>query len=483
MAGPGSNIQEPGNPVPIEGVDVSTAALLGAAARGPLEPVLLAGWEEYQRLYGGPVDSYLPDAAAGFFTNGGQRLYVVRVAGQGAAAAAVNLGGLRVEATGPGAWGRRVYARLSGASGAVRLVVRYYAQAPGWLGVLRGRARPAMEERYENLVLERGAPGNIEEVVNRASRLVRVTLLQDGPRRPGGMAWFRTLRGGADGAPPAVVDYQPGLDALAALGLPLLVAAPDAVRPERIGINERLVELCERSGALFAILAAPNIPPDPAAVSLPPATRSAALYLPWIVVSPDGAAARAVPPVGHVAGAIARSDREQGVHTAPANLELAGVNDVAYPIGADVQDALTARGVNTIRDFRAQGRGIRVWGGRTLSADPEWKYVSVRRYMIFLERSISGGLQFAVFEPNGEDLWSLVTRLVSDFLFQQWHNGALQGARPEEAFFVRCNRSTMTQDDLDNGRLVVELGVAVVRPAEFVIIRISSLTASAHDDD
>ena len=137
------------------------------------------------------------------------------------------------------------------------------------------------------------------------------------------------------------------------------------------------------------------------------------------------------------------------------------------------QDVLNPEGVNGLRFFR--GRGYRVWGARTVSSDPEWKYVSVRRYFAFLERSIEQGTQWAVFEPNGKKLWARVRRTVEDFLFNEWKLGHLLGAQ-EEAFFVRCDRSTMTQNDLDNGRLVCLIGVAPLRPAEFVIFRIGQKT-------
>ena len=140
------------------------------------------------------------------------------------------------------------------------------------------------------------------------------------------------------------------------------------------------------------------------------------------------------------------------------------------------QDLLNPQGVNCLRFF--PGRGNLLWGARTASADPEWKYVNVRRYFIYLERSIDLGTQWVVFEPNGEPLWANVRQTVTAFLTNEWRNGALLGTKPEEAFFVRCDRSTMTQNDLDNGRLICEIGVAAVRPAEFVIFRIGQKTAS-----
>jgi phage tail sheath protein FI len=143
------------------------------------------------------------------------------------------------------------------------------------------------------------------------------------------------------------------------------------------------------------------------------------------------------------------------------------------------QEVLNPLGINCIRTL--PNRGIRVWGARTISSDPEWKYVNVRRYFLYLEASIDRGTQWAVFEPNGERLWANIRSTVSDFLYNEWVNGALLGATPKEAFFVRCDRTTMTQNDLDNGRLVCLVGVAALKPAEFVIFRIGQKTADSSD--
>jgi len=143
------------------------------------------------------------------------------------------------------------------------------------------------------------------------------------------------------------------------------------------------------------------------------------------------------------------------------------------------QDILNPKGVNAIRDFRPDGRGIRVWGARTMSSDPDWKYINVRRLFIFIEESIDQGTQWAVFEGNDEKLWARIRQSITNFLTTQWRNGALMGTKREEAFFVICDRTTMTEDDIDNGRLICEIGIAPVRPAEFVIFRIQQKTLEA----
>lgn len=204
-----------------------------------------------------------------------------------------------------------------------------------------------------------------------------------------------------------------------------------------------------------------------------------ALYYPWITVldplDPDGRREIQVPPSGYVAGIAARTDVLHGVFKAPANEVVLGAIGFEKLLNKAQQDILNPEGINAFRFF--EGRGFRLWGARTISSDPEWKYLSVRRYFAYLEHSIDRGTQWAVFENNNEQLWANIRRTVEDFLFNEWRNGALMGTKPEEAYFVRCDRSTMTQNDLDNGRLICLIGVSVVKPAEFVIFRIGQWTA------
>jgi len=204
-------------------------------------------------------------------------------------------------------------------------------------------------------------------------------------------------------------------------------------------------------------------------------SKYAALYYPWIKVrDPIGAEngnTRLVPPSGHMAGIYARSDTERGVHKAPANEVVRDVIELERKITRGEQEILNPDGIDCIRAF--PGRGIRVWGARTISSDALWKYINVRRLFLFLEESIEEGTQWVVFEPNDEKLWKRVIRSATDFLTRVWKDGALMGTKAEEAFFVKCDRTTMTQDDIENGRLIILIGVAPVRPAEFVIFRIA----------
>lgn len=207
-------------------------------------------------------------------------------------------------------------------------------------------------------------------------------------------------------------------------------------------------------------------------------TSYAAYYAPWLSVT-DGSPgqARLVPPSGHVLGIIARTDVERGVWKAPANEVVRGIQGLERIIIKSEQEILNPRSVNVIRFF--DGRGIRLWGARTLSSDPERKYVSVRRVLIYVERSLHAGIRWAVFERNAEPLWARVRESIHVFLLELWRQGALQGLKQEEAFFVRCDLTTMTAEDLLEGRLICQIGLAITRPAEFLILRINLKTVGA----
>jgi uncharacterized protein len=218
-------------------------------------------------------------------------------------------------------------------------------------------------------------------------------------------------------------------------------------------------------------------------------TKYAALYHPWLLINDPyplvtGAVSDyPIPPAGHVLGIYARTDIERGVHKAPANEVVRGVTGLQRLLNKEQHDLLNPYpvNINVIRDFRPNNRGIRVYGGRVITSDSDWKYVNVRRLLIFIEASIDRGLQWVVFEPNEEPLWARVRRSISNFLTLVWRNGALEGTKVEEAYFVKCDRTTMTQTDIDQGRLICLVGVAPVKPAEFVIVRIGLWTAHAED--
>jgi hypothetical protein len=312
------------------------------------------------------------------------------------------------------------------------------------------------------------------------------------------------LTGGHDGALISAADLQgtpadPDIIAMKATGLEALgeiddiaiVAAPDASTlandDEIILGTGALIAHAEASRYRIAVV---DGPPESSMNEIRRFrgkfdSKYAALYHPWIITldplerAAQGAPPRKLPlpPSGFVCGIYARTDIDRGVHKAPANEIVRGLTQFEININKPRQDVLNPEGINALRFF--PGRGSRVWGARTMSSDPEWKYVNVRRLFIYLEHSIDKATQWAVFEPNNERLWANIRRTVEDFLLVQWRSGALLGEKPEKAYFVRCDRTTMTQNDLDNGRMICLIGVSPTKPAEFVIFRIGQWTGDA----
>jgi phage tail sheath protein FI len=267
-----------------------------------------------------------------------------------------------------------------------------------------------------------------------------------------------------------------GLAAFEAIDDISIVCAPD--ENDVKGLTDSLVAHCENKGDRFAILQSEQTPGPVQEMETPVDSSYAAYYYPWVkVLDPVTNREKLAPPGGHIAGIYSRSDIEHGVHKAPANEPLRGIVGLQHDITKGEQDVLNPKGVNCIRSF--QGRGIRVWGARTCSSDPEWKYLNVRRLFLYIEQSLEEGTQWAVFEPNDKDLWARIRQSTENFLKTVWREGGLQGSTQEEAFYVRCGEDTMTQDDIDNGRLIVEIGIAPVKPAEFVVFRIAQDTGEA----
>ncbi|MDQ4054020.1 MAG: phage tail sheath subtilisin-like domain-containing protein [Actinomycetota bacterium] len=288
---------------------------------------------------------------------------------------------------------------------------------------------------------------------------------------------------GSDNADP---ELRTGLQCLRNIEEVSIVAVPGRVSAH---LQQGVIDHCELMRYRFAVLDSRPEPTDTLADALDQRqqfdTKYAAMYYPWLSIPdpfPENIADvrdYPIPPTGHLLGVYARTDVERGVHKAPANEIVRGITGLRRRVNKEQQDILNPYpvNINVIRDFRDNNRGIRVYGGRVITSDPDWKYVNVRRLMIFIEASIERGLQWVVFEPNSEPLWARVQRVISNFLTVVWRSGALEGVEAEEAFFVRCDRTTMTQTDIDNGRLIVQVGVAPVKPAEFVIVRIGLWTA------
>jgi len=236
-------------------------------------------------------------------------------------------------------------------------------------------------------------------------------------------------------------------------------------------VNIELIAHAEKMQHRIAVLDPPanQSPQEVATIAGVLDSSHAALYYPWLEDASSGG--KFVPPSGAVCGIYARTDNRRGVWKAPANVTISGITGFERDVRDTEFEMLNPVGVNVLR--QVSGRGLRLMGARTLSSDPEWRYVPVRRYLSFLENSISEGLAWTVFEPNGEALWAECKNRIEVFLSDNWRNGALQGQTTSDAFFVRCDRTTMTQSDIDNGRLIAQVGVAVIKPAEFHIFKIT----------
>ncbi len=498
-------------PKPIEGVSTSNLGMAGMSERGPEEVRLVGSWLEFRRLYGDPVAAergrYFAHAVRGFFDNGGRRLFVARVSGTGAGRAFRVLGNsLRIRALGPGVSGNHILVKVSEASLAgddrFKLHVIYFREGvpdPLVDPTLPGAqaqddyVEPTQVEVYDNLSSNAVAPTEAVRTLAGSSLIEAFWEDPDAPAAPG-PADFEALEDGADGVPPTLqnfqgrevteqrggetVTYETGLLGLEGVDEVSLLAAPDEHAVP--GLRSEVIGQCQRLRDRFALLSVESGQRNVQGIVVDPPTDFAALYWPWVFVQHPSQNRRVlVPPVGHAAGIAARLDVERGVHKAPANAVVRGAVELEFPVSRTHQDILNPRGVNVIRDFRPDGRGLRLWGARTMSADPSWKYINVRRLFLFLEESIDEGTQWVVFEPNSEALWDRVRRSIEGFLTTVWRNGALMGTSPEQAFYVKCDRSTMTEDDIQNGRLVCYIGVAPVKPAEFVIFRIHQWTFGA----
>jgi len=519
---PGVYIEEiERGPRPIEGVPTSTAAFLGEAERGPTKPRLATSYKEYQRWFGSVFgqDKYLPHAVNGFFENGGKRVYICRIVGKAATSAQATFGDFFVRAAGPGSWGKRIFARIDpsstqapDAAGALkpigfRIRLAYWASVPPGFAIfdpfdpanVTNLPRPTITEDFNDLVLNESSPdyvakrfpfidlgkGDFNQGADSSALGILVRNAGVAPTTlPPNEAKGLTDAGADDPAALTVADYVgSNSQGLTALTLDpyrdvALVYSP-AVSTD---IAQAIITHCETLRFRFAVVDCPKGQNDLSAASLNPRninnTDHAAFYYPWIwAADPVTGARKLIPPGGHTLGVYSRVDSERGVFKSPANETLRGALDLEFDISDSMQDVLNPQGVNVIRRFPS--RGILVWGARNITSDALWKYISVRRLFIFLERSIYEGTQWVVFEPNDPRLWARVTDTIRIFLRAQWRLGALYGRTEEQAFFITCNETVMSADDILNGRLICEIGIAPVRPAEFVIFRIFQNTAEA----
>jgi Bacteriophage tail sheath protein len=273
---------------------------------------------------------------------------------------------------------------------------------------------------------------------------------------------------GRDGGPGA----RTGLKCFDEVDEIAIVAAPGQISA---AVADALLSHCETRKDRFAILDSPEtITGGIDKLPKPRDSKYGAYYFPWIQVYDPDKGNIFVPPSGHIAGVYSRTDSERGVHKAPANEIVRGALGLKYNVSKGEQDLLNPKGINAIRLMNG---GIRIWGARTLSSDPSWRYINVRRLFIMVESSIERATQWVVFEPNDHRLWKRVQRTISSFLTLLWRNGALMGTAPEQAFYVKCDEETNPPEVIDAGQLVVEIGLAPVKPAEFVIFRIGQMAS------
>jgi len=516
---PGVYVEEiPSGSKPIEAVGTSTALFMGYCLKGPIDtPVLIGGWGDYERIFGGLQDrsdelrgetaeggpsekrvikKLLGDpmghAVYAFFQNGGGKAYVVRKAtGATSASAAVEDGGttlLTFTATSPGTW----------ANGLVVRITRLTDEADNnrfkvEIGRGEEKAFEALEV-FPEVDIREAETDFIVAMINDVSELVTVELAKDADidnlRNALLVGGDLTLGGGENGNDAPGTDYGKAFEKLRKVRDINMILLPGHYWASGEG-KEHIEEAISHAEYMRNCMVIYDPPPnseltsagDVQGLGLNTSTYGA-LYYPWAwVANPFYDAERApgkprrvlVSPAAFAAGMWARIDGRRGVWKAPAGVEatLLGLSDLEFVVENDEQDFLNPNGVNAFR--RLPGYGSVIWGSRTLAtrADPEWRYVPVRRTAIFIEESLYNGIKWAVFEPNDHRLWSALRTNIESFMNGLFRVGAFQGEKASDAYFVRCGLgSTMTQGDIDAGRVIVEVGFAPLKPAEFVIVRI-----------
>ena len=491
---------------PIEGVSTAIAAFVGLAKQGPVNtPTLVTNWSQFTQNFGDFLEgSYLAHAVYGYFNNGGGAAYIVRI---GAPGDGGGVPGARGELTAGGdkpLAAYRVSALEAGAAGN-DVTVEVHDASEGDQGetfklIVKKGGREV--ESFDNLSTKRGKQ-HVVTVVNAQSKTIQMEEVAGAVDKRPASGSSANLGGGgvAPSSAPARLsadDYVgdsadrtgfgglESIEEITMLSVPDLMAAYQRRLIDAEGVKAvqlAMITHCELMGDRLAIL---DPPPGLNAQQIKEwrvekagyDSKQAALYWPWVkVFDPASGQNIFVPPSGHMAGIWARNDATRGVHKAPANEVVRGAIALELNITKSEHDLLNPNGVNVIRTF--PGRGIRVWGARTLSSDPAWRYINVRRLFNYLEESILQGTQWCVFEPNDMDLWQRIRRTISAFLVRQWRDGALFGATPDEAFYVKCDGETNPSEFIDAGQVTCEIGIAPVKPAEFVVFRLAQFSGGA----
>jgi Bacteriophage tail sheath protein len=505
---------------PIEAVGTAVAAFLGYTEKASDtrngetvslvgKPTLVTNWSQYMQKFGGFVaGAYTPDAVYGYFANGGSICYIVSLKTLGASADPELATSAKAVVNSEGEKGTKLLefsAREGGPAGnKIEVEIKGEAAAEGEGGkgkssefTLVVKVDGQAAETYPGVTTGKGDQ-NVATVVQTRSRLVTVNVVGKAELVPA--SGSVPLAGGEIKTKAITLkDYQgsvserQGLGGLEPLTDVTMLLAPDLMASYQAGeidmkgvqaVQQAMIDYCELVRYCFAILdAPPGMMPQEIKEwrdTVNYDSTRAALYYPWIEIADltgNNGRTRLVPPSGHMAGIYARTDATRGVHKAPANEVVRGVLGLEVVVTKGEHDLLNPKGVNVIRTF--PGRGIRVWGARTLTSDPAWRYISVRRLFSMIENSIENGTQWVVFEPNDPFLWGRVRRDVTAFLTNVWRSGALFGLTPDQAFYVKCDAETNPPEARDVGQMVVEIGIAPVKPAEFVIFRVSQWSGEA----
>ncbi len=499
---PGVYVEEvPSANKPIEGVGTAVAAFVGLTPGGPVnKPMRISNWTQFAKIFGDPQNpengpfmegAYLAHSVYGFFQNGGQLAWIIRVGNEETSPAPR----AALPAAGDGSSEALRATAQKGITDTVTVVI---SEEPGTEGKEPGDvsynvvvSAGSEREEYPGVTGKKGR-GNITTKINAASKLIKLeetgTALPETKLQPGtytlsvpSVAVEKVDATAFEGD----VATRKGIGGVAALDEVTMLVMPDIVNLNGDGaqmrdIQGKMIAHCENAGGRMAILDVPPdlLPQDVLEWRMNTAgydSKMAALYYPWIeVMDPLTKRPTMMPPSGHIAGLWSRVDSSRGVHKAPANEVVMGANGLAFQVTAAEQGELNRVGINAIRAF--PGRGIRVWGARTLSSDPEWRYINVRRLFNYVSDSIMAGTQWSVFEPNDPTLWSKLTINIWSFLNRVYRGGALFGASPTEAFYVKCDAETNPPEVIEAGQVVCEIGISPVKPAEFVIFRLSQFT-------